>query len=168
MPRLAFEEPKGGPDKKPPTKHRREEQRDGVVVALKAATIAVIVAIVGAIVFLATAGGAAEPDAKSPAVPEIETSHLPSGGPTTSTTPPAAIVAPEVRSGTTQLVPTVTQPPSSPTVVPTEKPPGPGTRFAVIGQPCETRGEYSFTARYEPVVCGGQKPDKPLVWTPLF
>ena len=133
---------------------------------------AVIVAIVGAIVFLATAGGEEEPDAKSPAVPKIETSHVPSsGGPTTSTTPPAAIVAPEVRSETAQVVPTVAPPPSSPTTVPPGrpgKPPKPGTRFAVIGQPCETRGEYSFTASYEPVVCGGQKPNQPLVWAPLF
>jgi len=161
MPRLAFEEPKGGPAKKKPTQHRKVTQRDRVVVALKAATFVVIVAIVGAIVFLASAGGDKEPDAKSPAVPEIETSHLPSSAPASSL---AAIVAPEVRSETAQMT---VAPPPPPSVPPTVQP-DPGTRFAVLGQPCETRGEYSFTASYEPVVCGGQKPDRPLVWRKVF
>jgi hypothetical protein len=165
MPRLAFEEPKGGPAKKKPTQHRKSVQRDGVVVALKAATLVVILAIVGVVVFLANAGGEQEPGAKSPAVPEIETSHLPSSS--APTTPLAAIVAPEVGSGTAQLT-VAPPPPSSPPVPPTEQRPAPGTRFAVVGQPCKTRGEYSFTASYEPVVCGGQRQDRPLVWRRVF
>jgi hypothetical protein len=170
MPRLAFEEPKGGPEMEKPTQRRREIKRDGVVVVLKAATFAIVIALIGAVVLLVTASGE-EPAAKAPAVPEIKTSHLPSSGVPTSTTPLGAMFAPEVRSVTAQVVPTVAPPPelTVPTVPTIDKrPPGRHDRFAVIGAPCETRGEYSFTERYEPVVCGGQKPTQALVWNPIF
>lgn len=167
MPRLAFEEPKGGPAKRTPTKHRRETKRDTVVVVLKAATFGIVAAVVGAVVLLATAGG--EQDAKAPAVPEIETSHA---RPTTTTsTPLAAIVAPEVRSQTAEIVPSI--PPTTTTTRPSEptagRSPGrPADRFAVVGQPCETRGAYAFTESYEPVVCGGPRRGQELVWRRLF
>src|SRR5688500_5517262 len=104
MPRLAFEEPKGGPAKTESAKHRRENKRDNVVVVLKAATFALVIALVGAVILLATAGGE-EPEAKAPAVPEIKTTHVPSS--TTTTSPLAEIVAPEVRTQTAEITPTV-------------------------------------------------------------
>jgi hypothetical protein len=167
MPRLAFEEPKGGQEKGTPAQHRRETKRDGVVVVLKAATFAIVIALVGAVVLLVTASGD-ETAATAPAVPKIETSHLPSSAAPTPSVPLAAIVAPEVRSVTAQVVPTVAPPPAPRTSTPEQRPPDRQDRFAVIDAPCETRGEYSFTQRYEPVVCGGQKPTQPLVWRPLF
>lgn len=168
MPRLAFEEPKGGPEQGEPTQPSRETKRDGVVVVLKAATFAIVIALIGAVVLLVTASGD-EPAATAPAVPEIKTSHLPSSGAPTSTTPLGAIVAPEVHSVTAEVVPTVAPPPER-TEPPadTRPPPGRDDRFAVVGEPCETRGAYAFTKRYEAVVCGGQKPNEPLVWRPLF
>lgn len=166
MPRLAFEEPLGGPAKRKPTKHRRETSRDNVVVVLKAATFAIVVAFVGAVVLLATAGGE-EPRATAPGVPEIETSRVPSSA--TTPAPPPAIIAPEVRTQTAEIVRTPPPPstvPSTPSTVP--PPSGEDERFAVVGEPCENRGEYAFTERYEPVVCGGQRPNQKLVWRPLF
>jgi hypothetical protein len=167
MPRLAFEEPKGGPEQGEPTQPSRETKRDGVVVVLRAATFAIVIALIGAVVLLVTASGE-EPAATAPAVPEIKTSHLPSSGAPTSTTPLGAIVAPEVRSVTAEVVPTVAPPPERTEPTTGKRPPGRDDRFAVVGEPCETRGEYAFTKRYEPVVCGGEKPNQPLVWRPLF
>lgn len=156
---LAFEEPKGGPEEEQPTQGRREAKRDNVVVVLKAATFAIVLVLVGAVVLLVTASGE-EPVASGPAVPEIGTSHLPSAVAPSSSVPLAAIVVPEVRSVTAQVVPT------APTAEP--GPTGGDGRFVVVGEPCATRGEYAFTERYEPVVCGGRKSRQRLVWQPLF
>lgn len=173
MPRLAFEEPKGGPRPKRPSRHRREEKRDGVVLALKAATFAVVVALVGAVVLLLTSGED-EPVTAAPDVPEIPTSSGPANVTPTTTPPPAAIVAPEVRSQTAVLTPA---PPPAPSTNPSPtasqpRPPEPdrpgGRRFAVVGEPCEDRGSFAFTAEYEPVVCGGDRPSQPLVWREMF
>lgn len=157
MPRLTFEEPLVDPTKGTSTKHRQEVKKDGVVVVLKAATFAVVIALVGAVVLLLTAGGD-EPRAKTPDVPEIRTSHAQA---TTSTTPPAGIVAPEVRSDTTvmSMPPTTTERPR-----PTGRPPGRGQRFAIVGKSCDTPGSYAFTKRYEPVVCAEPGP----TWRLLF
>lgn len=170
MPRLAFEEPKGGPEKsekKEPTKHRRESKPDGVVVVLKAATFAIVLALVGAVILLATAGGD-EQSAETPAVPEIKTSHLPST--TTTTTPLAAIIAPEVRSDTTEMVPTVQPTTQAPPVTTTDqRPPGRGEgRFVSVGDECDTRGAYAFTKRYEPVVCDSGRGSQQLTWQRMF
>lgn len=176
MRRLASEEPKGGPGMEKPTQHRRKIKQDGVVVVLKAATFAIVIGLIGAVVLLVTASGEGSA-AKVPAVPEIKTSDLPSSGAPRSTMPLAAILVPEVRTATAEVVPTVAPPAESAesterterTERTTDKrPPGRDDRFAVVGEPCETRGEYSFTERYEPVVCGGQKPKEPLVWNPMF
>lgn len=160
MPRLVFEEPKGGPAKAGPVSHRRETKRDNVVVVLKAATFALIVALVGAGILLTTAGGE-EPQAKAPAVPEIKTTHVPTTDPSA-----ARIVAPEVRTQTAEItptaVPTTTQPKP-----PGRKPPGRNDQFVVVGRPCDTAGAYAFTQRYEPVVCVGRRAGK-LVWRPVF
>ena len=165
MPRLAFEEPKGGPAKREPSKHRKESRRDNVVVVLKAATFAIVIALVGAVVLLTTAGGD-EPDASSPSVPEIESSHQPNP---TSSTPPAAILAPEVRTQTAEVTaapPPVSTPPSTAGTPSTVEPPdrGDDSRFVVLGQPCDNRGEIGFTQSYEPVMCGGRQQGQPLVW----
>lgn len=164
MPRLAFEEPKGGPAKTESAKHRRETKRDNVVVVLKAATFALIIALVGAGILLATAGGE-EPRAEAPPVPEIETSEAP---PATTTTPPVAeILVPEIRSQTTELsVPPTTTTTSKPSR-PGNRPPDREDRFAVVGRQCDTPGAYSFTERYEPVVCVVRRGDK-AVWRPVF
>lgn len=166
MPRLVFEEPKGGPAKTESAKHRREAKRDNVVVVLKAATFALVIALVGAGILLATAGDEAEPQAKAPAVPEIEASKPPA----TTTTPPAAIIAPEVRTQTAVITPTAV-----PTTTTTRPAPPPGNtrpperedRFAVVGQPCDTPGAYAFTERYEPVMCVERRGGK-AVWRPVF
>lgn len=166
MPRLAFEEPKGGPAATESARHRRETKRDNVVVVLKAATFALVVALVGAGILLATAGGE-EPAAKAPAVPEIKGSNAPSS--TTTTTPPAEIMVPEVRTQTAEMTPT------APPVTTTQPAPRPGDnrppdredRFAVIGRPCDTPGTYAFTERYEPVVCEQRRGGK-AVWQPAF
>jgi hypothetical protein len=166
MPRLAFEEPKGGPAKKEPTKHRRETRPDGVVVVLKAATFAIVVALVGAVVLLLTAGGGDERAAEGPDVPKISGS---APAPTTTTTPLAAIIAPEVRSDMTEIVPTVPST-TQPTVPSTEPPPtgGQPDQFVELGDRCETRGAYAFTRRYEPVVCERGGRGQQLVWRRLF
>ena len=166
MPRLEFEEPKGGPAKTESAKHRRETTRDNVVVVLKAATFALAIAIVGAVVLLATAGGD-EDRADAPPVPEIKTSHVPT---TTTTTPPVAeILVPEVRTQTAEMSPTA--PPSTTSSKPAPRPGGgnrpPGREFAEIGHRCDTPGAYSFTERYEPVVCVQGRGGK-AVWRPLF
>jgi hypothetical protein len=165
MPRLVFEEPKGGPAKTESARHRRETKRDNVVVVLKAATFALVIALVGAGILLATSGGEAEQGAEAPAVPEIEDSNAPT---TTTTTPLAEIVAPEVRTQTAVItptaVPTTTQPKPPPG---TTRPPRREDRFAVVGQPCDTPGAYAFTERYEPVVCA-QRPNGKAVWRPVF
>ncbi len=163
MPRLAFEEPKGGPAKTESAKHRRETRRDNVVVVLKAATFALIIALVGAGILLATAGGE-EPRAEAPPVPEIETSHLPS---TTTTTPPMAeILVPEVRSQMTEM----SVPPTTTTTKPSRpgnRPPDRDDQFAVVGHPCDTPGAYSFTERYEPVMCVERRGGR-AVWRSIF
>jgi hypothetical protein len=182
MPRLAFEEPKGGPLKKAaaveeqadeaegPGKHRRDSNRDTVLVILKGATVAVAIALVGVIILLTTAGGG-DPAAKSPAVPDIPTSHTPSSGPTTST-PLGAMVAPEVRTQTTAFVPSVPPPVTEPTL-PTAGPPTPpggggGNQFVRVGDECDTPGAFAVTERYEPVVCDGGRGNNRLTWRPMF
>jgi hypothetical protein len=115
MPRLSFEEPKGGPlakaaqarEAQEPAgaghladlfveepveggKHRRPHRRDTVLVVLRAATVAVAIALVGAVILLTTSG--ADDGTRAPALPEISDSNEPHTGPTT-TTPPAAFVA---------------------------------------------------------------------------
>lgn len=164
MPRLVFEEPKGGPAKAEPAKHRRETTRDNVVVVLKAATFALVIALVGAGILLATAGGEPEQEARTPAVPEIEGSNAP----TTTTTPPAQIVVPEVRSQTAVITPTAVPTTTQPTPPPDgTRPPGREDRVAVVGRPCDTPGAYAFTERYEPVVCA-ERPNGKAVWRPVF
>ena len=164
MPRLVFEEPKGGPAKTESAKHRRETRRDNVVVVLKAATFALVIALVGAGILLATAGGEPEQEADAPAVPEISASNPP----VTTTTPPAAIVAPEVRSHTAVITPTAVPTTTQPTPPPgNTRPPGREDRFAVVGRPCDTPGVYSFTERYEPVICA-ERPNGKAVWRPVF
>ncbi|MFI7674981.1 hypothetical protein [Actinophytocola sp. NPDC049390] len=162
MPRLAFEEPKGGPATES-AKHRREIKRDNVVVVLKAATFALIIALVGAGILLATAGGE-EPRAEAPSVPEIEASHTPS---VTGTAPPVAeILVPEVRSETTEM----SVPPTTTTTKPTRpgnRPPDRDDQAVVLGRPCDTPGAYAFTERYEPAVCVQRRGGK-AVWRPLF
>jgi hypothetical protein len=167
MPRLVFEEPKGGPASTEPAGHSRETTRDNVVVVLKAATFALVIALIGAGILLATAGGEPGREATAPAVPEISASHVPTP---TTTPPPAEIVAPEVRSQTAVItataVPTTTTtrpaPPSGGT-----RPPGPDDRFAVVGRPCGTPGEYSFTESYQPVICVERRGGR-AVWRPVF
>lgn len=163
MPRLAFEEPKGGAAKTESAKHRREITRDNVVVVLKAATFALIIALLGAGLLLATAGGE-DPKAEAPPVPEIEASHVPS---VTATTPPVAeILIPEVHSQTTELsVPSTTT--TTKASRPGNRPPEREERFAVIGRACDTPGAYAFTERYEPVVCVERRGGK-AVWRPVF
>lgn len=155
MPRLTFEEPLVDPSDGDSAKHRREVKRDGVVIALKGATFAIVIALVGAVVLLLTAGSD-EPRAESPDVPEIGTS----GAPTTSTTPPVAIVAPEVGTQTAEM----SVAPTTTTTRPTRPTEPPDNRFAAIGKPCDTPGAYAFTKRYEAVVCAEPGP----VWRPMF
>ncbi|MFL6120170.1 hypothetical protein [Actinophytocola sp.] len=212
MPRLSFEEPRGGPFAKTARmgKHARPEPepewpeadpdphpvpdpeqdaatelfeqftdepeeerrpgRDRVVLILRAATIAVAIALVGFIIVLATSGGD-EAATNSPTVPKIPTSHDPSATPpataTTSTPPIGAIVAPPVHSQTTEIVP----PPVTQPTVPTEDPPPPspgGNQFVRIGEPCDTQGAYAFTERFEPVVCDAGRHGEPLAWRRMF
>jgi hypothetical protein len=165
MPRLAFEEPKGGPGKPDSAKHRREVRRDNVVVVLKAATFALIVALVGAGILLATTGGE-EPEAKAPAVPEIKTSHVPS---TTPSSPMAEIVAPEVRTQTAEITPTALPTTTTAKPKPPENTPPPhrDDQFAVVGHSCDTPGAYAFTERYDPVVCAARR-NRKFVWRPVF
>lgn len=168
MPRLVFEEPKGGPAQPESARHRRETKRDNVVVVLKAATFALIIALVGAVVLLATAGGE-EQAAEAPRVPEIKGSAAPStsSSTTTSTPPPAEIVAPEVRTQTAEISPTAPPPTTTKPSRPGNRPPGREERFAVIGRSCDTPGTYSFTERYEPVVCVQRRGGK-SVWRAVF
>jgi hypothetical protein len=183
MPRLAFEEPKGGPLKKAaaveeqtdeaegPGRHRRDSNRDTVLVILKGATVAVAIALVGVIILLTTAGGDGDAGAKAPAVPDIPTSHTPSSGPTT-TTPLGAMVAPEVRTQTTAFVPSVPPPVTEPTL-PTAGPPTPpggggGNQFVRVGDKCDTPGAVAVTERYEPVVCDGGRGNNRLTWRRMF
>jgi hypothetical protein len=179
MPRLAFEEPKGGPFKKAaaeeseptedeaPGRHRRDSNRDTVLVVLKGATVAVAIALMGVVILLATAGGD-EPTAKAPAVPDIPTSHTATTGPTT-TAPLGAMVAPEVRSQTTEIVPSVPPPVTEPTL-PTAGPPPPGggNQFVRVGDKCDTQGAYAFTESFQPVVCDRGRGNDQLTWRPMF
>jgi hypothetical protein len=145
-------------------RHRRApERRDTVLVALKAATVVVGLALVGLVILLTTSGED-QPGATSPAVPDIPASEQRSSGPATTTPDVGAMVAPPVHSDTTEIVPppTVTEPTT------TEPPGGDQTQFVRVGEPCDTRGAYAFTERYEPVVCGGRRHNGPLVWRPMF
>lgn len=160
MPRLVFEEPKGGPAKTEPA-----TKRDNVVVVLKAATFALVIALVGAGILLVTAGGD-EPEqaARTPSVPEIEGS----AAPTTTTTPSAEIVVPEVRSQTAVITPTAVPTTTRPAPPPgNTRPPGREDRAVVVGRPCSTPGAYAFTERYEPVVCV-ERPNGGAVWRRVF
>ncbi|MGB3442283.1 MAG: hypothetical protein WBA97_26365 [Actinophytocola sp.] len=163
MPRLVFEEPKGGPAKTESAGHRQETKRDNVVVVLKAVTFALVIALVGAVILLTTAGGDDKRDAEAPAVPEIEASNVPSSP--TTTPPPAEIVAPEVRSHTAVITPTA--PPATTQPAPPPGPPGRADRFAVVGRACDTPGARTFTQRYEPVICVKRPNGKP-VWRLVF
>jgi hypothetical protein len=197
MPRLSFEEPKGGPLAKAAWAREQAEQqderdddatvlfeqftdesddasddeperrgnRDTVVVVLRVATVAVAIALVGFIVLLTTAGGGEDPDANSPGVPKIATSHEPSTGPTTSTPPLAAIVEPPVHSQTTEIVP----PPVTQPTVPANPPPGdPQAQFVRPGEPCDTPGAYAFTESFQPMVCDGGRRGEELAWRRIF
>ncbi|WP_133904233.1 hypothetical protein [Actinophytocola oryzae] len=146
-------------------RHRRSATRDTVLVVLKVATVAVAIALVGAVVLLATSG---EDDGrtKAPSVPQIATSDDRSAAPTT--TDVGAIVAPEVRSQTTQIVPppvttTTTQP-----SVPSGQPSSPQNQFVRVGDPCDTQGAYAFTERFEPVVCDRGRGGGQLTWRRVF
>lgn len=201
MPRLSFEEPKGGPlakaaraeqpeqdddqvvdestehlselfveepedEESPSGRHRLSGNRDTVLVVLKTATVAVAIALVGTVVLLATGGGS-EDDARSPAVPNIPTSHDPSAGPTT--TPLGAMIAPPVHSQTTQIVPSL--PPVTQPTVPTDEDrprPGDDDEFVRVGEPCDTPGAYAFTQSFEPVVCDTRGQSDRLAWRRIF
>jgi len=200
MPRLSFEEPKGGPlakaaqaraqaeqqderaddvddatvlfeqftdepDDAPDDEPERRGNRDTVVVVLRAATVAVAIALVGFIVLLTTAGGE-DPKANAPGVPKIATSHEPSTGPTTSTPPLAAIVEPPVHSQTTEIVP---PPPVTQPTVPANPPSnGPQAQFVRPGEPCDTPGAYAFTESFQPMVCDGGRRGEDLAWRRMF
>lgn len=208
MPRLSFEEPKGGPlakaaqvepaddqvdlfddqdqdDQDPDEsteylsallveapeeelesgRHRRPANRDTVLVILKAATVAVVLALVGAVILLATAGEGEE-SADSPAVPNIPSSGEASTGPTT--TPMGAILAPPVHSQTAQIVPSIPPPVTRPTE-PTNPRPRPGDDdFVRVGEPCDTPGAYAFTQSFEPVVCDTRGEGNRLAWRRMF
>jgi hypothetical protein len=86
----------------------------------------------------------------------------------TTTTPSPAVVPPVTSTATSEVAPppaTPEPPAPEPRVVTTTKPtPRPTTpppesrrdrRFAVVGQSCSRPGAYSFTSRYQPVVCEG-------------
>jgi hypothetical protein len=190
MPRLSFEEPKGGPlakaaqarEAQEPAgaehladlfveepveggKHRRPHRRDTVLVVLRAATVAVAIALVGAVILLTTSG--ADDGTRAPALPEISDSNEPHTGPTT-TTPPAAFVAPEVRTQTTAIVQTTTTTTQQPSVPGNQPPTAPGQQFVRIGDKCDTPGAYAFTERFEPVVCDRRRGNDQLVWRPMF
>jgi hypothetical protein len=197
MPRLSFEEPKGGPlakaarareqaeqpeerdddatvlfeqftdepDDAPDDEAERRGNRDTVVVVLRAATVAVAIALVGFIVLLTTAGGDEDPEANSPGVPEIATSHEPSTGPTTSTPPLGAIVAPPVYSQTAEIVP---PPVTQPTIPTNPQSDGSQPQFVRPGEPCNTPGAYAFTESFEPMVCDGGRRGEKLAWRRMF
>lgn len=172
MPRLAFEEPKGGPLWAEPSEEEsaergRDSGRDTVVVVLKGATVAIAIALLGLIALLTTGGD--DSRAKSPAVPDIPNSEQPA--PTTSTSSIGAIVAPEVRTQTTAVIPNVPPPVTVPTQPTAEPPPPPGQgsdQFVRVGEPCDTRGAYAFTESFDPVVCDGGRQNERLVWRPIF
>jgi hypothetical protein len=195
MPRLSFEEPKGGPlskaaqqaddeveplaglldeeddDARPaPSRHRQDVERDTALTVMKGFAIALAVALVGVVIVLLTTGGGDKPTAKAPSVPEIGDGDQRSA-PATSSVPLGAIVAPQVRSQTTQIVPPPPPPPptsssvAQPTV-PTEPPNQ--DQFVRAGDPCDTPGAYAFTERFEPVVCEGRGPSGRLAWRRLF
>jgi hypothetical protein len=183
MPRLEFEEPKGGPlskaaqdeqaddelsallaDDEPEGDRPRPASRDVVIVVLKGVTVAVVLALIGVVILLATSGEG--PAAKSPTVPTIPESEQPSAGPTTSTSI-GAIIAPEVHTQTTEIVPA--PPPVTESTLPTDEPPGPGQGdFVRIGEPCDTPGAYAFTESFEPVVCDSGGPGDRLAWRRIF
>jgi hypothetical protein len=166
MPRLVFEEPKGGPAKREPVGEQRENRRDNVVLGSKIAMLALVVALAVAGVLLLTSRDD-EPRAQAPSVPEITTSPAP-----TTDLSVARMVAPEVRSQTAVITATAA-PTTTTTAVPPRPPkpgatpPGQGDQFAVIGRPCDTAGAYAFTQRYEPVMCAGRRGGK-LAWRPVF
>jgi hypothetical protein len=195
MPRLSFEEPKGGPlaksaqqaapseqqaeqpveaeqledlfveEPQDGPRHRKQPSRDTMLVILKGATVAVVLALVGVVILLATSGEG-EPDASAPGVPQIETSDTPddSGDPAAG-----KIVMPEVRSQTTEL--SVAPPPVTQPTLPTteDPPPGPGNDdFVRVGEPCDTPGAYAFTESFDPVVCDRRGPNGRLAWHRMF
>jgi hypothetical protein len=200
MPRLSFEEPKGGPLAKAAQDEQQDEQlderpdepsderdaatelfeqftdepeeaperranRDTVVVVLRAATVAVAIALVGFIILLATAGEDEQPTS-SPGVPKIPTSHEPAAGPTTPAL--GAIVDPPVHSQTTEIVPPPPPPVTQPTI-PTDTPPsGPQSEFVHPGEPCDTPGAYAFTESFEPMVCDVGRHGQKLAWRRVF
>lgn len=183
MPRLEFEEPKGGPLSKAAQEEQaddelsalladggseadrpRQTSRDVVLLVLKGVTVAVVLALIGVVILLATSGEG--PAAKSPTVPTIPDSGQSSAGPTTSTTV-GAIIAPEVHTQTTEIVPA--PPPVTESTLPTDEGPGPGQGdFVRIGEPCDTPGAYAFTESYEPVVCDTRGPGDRLAWRRIF
>jgi len=183
MPRLEFEEPKGGPLSKAAQDEddelsallaedepegepdrSRPTSRDVVLVVLKGATVAVVIALIGVVILLATSGEG--PAAKSPTVPTIPEGSQPSAGPTSSTSV-GAIIAPEVHTQTTEIVPV--PPPVTESTLPTNEPPGPGQgEFVRLGEPCDTPGAYAFTESFEPVVCDSRGPGDRLAWRRIF
>jgi hypothetical protein len=176
MPRLAFEEPKGGPLKTAePTDEEQVEQpeddsadesadADSTMVLLKAATVAVALALIASVVLLTTAGGD-EPAAQAPHVPQIGTSGAPNP-PSTST--PAPFVVPPVHTQTAEM--TVTPPPVTQPTVPADPPqPGGGQgQFVRFGEPCDTEGAYAFTESFDPAVCDRRRGTPELTWRPIF
>lgn len=201
MPRLSFEEPKGGPlakaaqvepaddqdpddqdpdesteylsallveapEEEPESgRHRRPANRDTVLVILKAATVAVVLALVGAVILLATAGEGEE-SSDSPAVPNIPSSGEASTGPTT--TPMDAILAPPVHSQTAQIVPSLPPPVTQPTEPTDPRPRAGNDDFVRVGEPCDTPGAYAFTQSFEPVVCDTRGEGNRLAWRRMF
>jgi hypothetical protein len=184
MPRLEFEEPKGGPlskaaqdeqaddelsallaeDEAEGDQFDRPRSRDVVLLVLKGVTVAVVIALIGVVILLATSGE--KPAATSPSVPTIPEGSQPSTGPTTSTSV-GAIIAPEVHTQTTEIVPV--PPPVTESTLPTGGPPGPGQgEFVRIGERCDTPGAYAFTESFEPVVCDSRGPGNRLEWRRIF
>lgn len=192
MPRLEFEEPKGGPLSKAAQEEQQDEpveesteylsallteeepedqpggqrqtNRDTVLVVLKGATIVGVIALIVIVIMLATSDG--KESSRSPLVPTIGESGQSSAGPTTSTSP-AAIIAPEVHTQTTEIVPV--PPPVTEPTPPADGPPRPGQdEFVRIGEPCDTRGAYAFTESFEPVVCDGRGQSDRLTWRRIF
>ena len=197
MPRLSFEEPKGGPLAKsaqqaapseqgeqqaePSAEAEQledlfvEEPQDGPRHRKQPSRDTVLVILKGVTVAVAIALvgvvillATSGEDEPAANAPGVPQIET-SDAPSSGEPDAGSIVLPEVRSQTTEL--SVAPPPVTQPTLPTteDPPPGPGNdEFVRVGEPCDTPGAYAFTESFDPVVCDRRGPNGRLTWQRMF
>jgi hypothetical protein len=197
MPRLSFEEPKGGPLAKAAQARARAEQqdeRDDDATVLfeqftdepddmpddeperrgNRDTVVVVLRAATVVVAIALVGFIVLlTTAGGGEDPKANSPGVPKIGtshePSTGPTTSTPPLAAIVEPPVHSQTTEIVPPPVTQPTVPVNPPSdGPQAQFVRPGEPCDTPGAYAFTESFEPMVCDGGRRGEDLVWRRMF